>query len=105
VGEERLGPLEPFGGQEDVLAPAVHCLAPAPDADPVADVVAEDRRDERDGRDPEDVEPPGAGVDGRGHHDRLAGSRHAEALHSDHGADGGVAPAVQERSDPVQEFG
>src|SRR4051812_23820707 len=61
-------------------------------ADPVADVVADDRP-RRGGCDhaPYLEVPGGAGVDAGGHEHRLAGGRYAEALDADHGEHGEVA--------------
>src|SRR4051812_50134485 len=59
-GEELLGPFEAFRRDEDVLAEPVHDPAAAAYADPVADVVAQYGRAERDRGDGHPVEPAGA---------------------------------------------
>ena len=102
--EEILAKAQPVLLEPNVASVPFHQPVATRAADPVSDVVPQDRARRRGDDDPEDREPPRrAGIDGGGDQHGLARHRDADALDADEDEDGEVTIGRQQGVEVARE--
>jgi hypothetical protein len=108
AGDDRLGPVQVLGLEQDVLAIAQDQLTARVPADQVTDLGPDDRGGDRDDPDQDDIQPgpAGTGEDGTGDQRELArDDRNADVLQQQQQGDGQVAVMVEGTLQGVEETG